>query len=160
MIHTTLPIHSFEGVMVLVVVYSLSIALCVFYTLWQRAKGKLKEYYRSEESESKGKARNNAIAPAMPIMRGHIESVPKIRVKRISINSPSNRATAIFASIASIVNKLSRGQNGRSINKEKNQIFYQILQNVIKYGDGLFQHWHADSAGQRGTWHHPAETGS
>jgi len=48
---------------------------------------------------------------------------------------------------------------GCQSSKTRINFLYWILQNVIKSGRGLSQHRYEDSAGQRGTWHHPAGTG-
>jgi len=72
MIHTALTVYSVEGVMVLVIVYTLGIAFLVFYYKWHKAVAELKKYRHSLGDERNVKT-SNPTADTKPINFGQTE---------------------------------------------------------------------------------------
>ena len=102
MIHTTLTIHSFEGIMVVVIIGVLGIGLCVFYILWQRARVQLMKYH-SFLGEDKRKANKiSPIADTIPIISGHGDSSSNATDEANPMTAPPSKLMAILRNVSPI----------------------------------------------------------
>jgi len=100
-----MTIYSFEGKMILVVFYTLGIALCVFYVLWRKAVAKLKLYHF--EGKERKALTISPMADTPPIISGQIDPFSKTIDEKIPIKAPPAKAKRISRSIVNILSGLS-----------------------------------------------------
>ena len=95
--------------MILVVFYTLGIALCVFYILWRQAVAKLKSYHF--EGKERKALTISPMADTPPIISGQIDPFSKPSDEKIPIKVPPAKAKRISRSISNILKKsLSKGK--------------------------------------------------
>ena len=109
-----MTVYSVEGFIVVMIIYALSIGLCVFYVLWRKTEAKLRAYYHSEEDEWKTRM-INPTADRIPRMCGHIDPSTNANELTNPTTAPPSRAKAILPSIISLIHNCIKGV---SINKE------------------------------------------